>query len=177
MGRDRPSYRSEDFNLYRYCTDNPLNRTDPTGLKQVCGFYVWLYTGLGWCVDESVYNAAMDAAGRVVNCFMDCEIKVHKKIPTYVCDAASGAMMLTFTHYEVVTNIHKPLAGASNLTTMQSELALALNKIQPGLGKALRLGAQQVSRYPVAAGVSSVVAGISIVETGFAINCSIKCSQ
>ena len=53
LSEDPIGYRG-GINLHEYVGNSPLMRTDPTGLKQVCGFYVWLYTGLGWCVDESV---------------------------------------------------------------------------------------------------------------------------
>lgn len=65
---------------YAYGANNPVRYVDPSGLKEVCGFYVWLYTGLGWCVDESVWNAAMNAAGEVVTCWWNCEVKTHKTV-------------------------------------------------------------------------------------------------
>ncbi len=50
------------INLYRYVGDSPVVYIDPSGLGEVCGFYVWLYAG-SWCVDQSVYDAATGAAG------------------------------------------------------------------------------------------------------------------
>ena len=97
LSEDPIGYRGGDFNLYRYVGNSPLARTDPMGLKQVCGFYVWLYTGLGWCVEENVYNAAMEAAGEVVNCWWKCEIETHECIGGIILTATefiSGTMSL-----------------------------------------------------------------------------------
>ncbi|MDR0521506.1 MAG: hypothetical protein LBH00_06600, partial [Planctomycetaceae bacterium] len=66
-------------NLYRYVRNQPIRLTDLYGLKK-CGPRVWLYTG-SWCVDDNVWDAAMDAVGRFVNCWGQCEITLTHVLP------------------------------------------------------------------------------------------------
>jgi RHS repeat-associated protein len=61
--RDPLGFEAGDNNWYRFVGNGPTGKVDPTGLKTVCGFTVWLYTGLGWCVDETIYTAALESGG------------------------------------------------------------------------------------------------------------------
>ena len=61
--RDPIGFEAGDNNWYRFVANGPMERTDPSGLKKVCGFTVWLYTGRGWCVEEKIYNAALESGG------------------------------------------------------------------------------------------------------------------
>jgi len=185
IAHDPLGYKAGDFNLYRYCGNEPLNRVDPNGTwywvngaGEYCGPYVKLYTGW-WCVKPNVWEAAMDAAGGVVNCWWDCEVTIHKSVCAYAADAAGAATTLTFTHLEYATGVSKPLAGASQLTTLQSRLALLLaqNGYKGAAQQLLRSSAQAVSRAPIGTGITSGIAGVSIVEAGFSIYCGYKCSR
>ena len=63
IGRDPIGFEAGDNNWYRFVANGPTGKTDSSGLKKVCGFTVWLYTGLGWCVEENIYNAALESGG------------------------------------------------------------------------------------------------------------------
>lgn len=172
----RPTTLAERTNLYAYVTNNPTKYVDPSGLEKVCGFYVWLYTG-SWCVDDIHYQAAVNAAGNVVACWWDCEVSIHKCAGAYLADAAGAGTVLSFTHLEYTTGVSKPLAGASQLTTLQSRLALELSKrgYQGIAQQLLRRGAQQVSAQTIRSGIKSGAAGVAIVEAAFSIYCGWKC--
>ena len=61
--RDPIGFEAGDNNWYRFVANGPMGKVDPSGLKKVCGFTVWVYTGLGWCVEENIYQAALEAGG------------------------------------------------------------------------------------------------------------------
>ena len=55
MGRDPIGYSSDDHNLYRYVGNNPVNRTDPSGLQletiqRCCGILSRRFSP--WCTEE-----------------------------------------------------------------------------------------------------------------------------
>jgi RHS repeat-associated protein len=62
VSRDPIEYNSSDINIYRYVYNKPNSLLDWSGLKK-CGPTVWVYTG-SWCVDDDVWNAAIEAAGQ-----------------------------------------------------------------------------------------------------------------
>jgi RHS repeat-associated protein len=62
VNRDPIGYEANDNNLYRYVLNQSIRLTDLYGLKK-CGPRVWVYTG-SWCVEDNVWDAAMDAAGQ-----------------------------------------------------------------------------------------------------------------
>ncbi|MEZ5948294.1 MAG: RHS repeat-associated core domain-containing protein [Planctomycetaceae bacterium] len=115
--------------LYAYANHNYLNKIDPRGLDvivfdgpgpaggipapkpkpgQVCGFYVWLYTGRA-CVDEDVYEDALDAAAEVLTCWWNCELKTHTKITNVV----SGTGVSTAS-WSVLTYFYANASEASH---------------------------------------------------------------
>ena len=176
-------------NLYEYCGDDPLNRTDPTGKSwltvyddgkgHVCGYSIWLLTG-SWCADPDVVIAATDAHDKYTTCWWDCEITVHKCVTTYACEAAAAACTTAFTHLEIAKGqVRQGIGSPGNVTTMQSALALWLaQQGYKGIGQQLlRQGAQQVSGSVVSSGIKSGVAGAAIVETTVAWACAWKCSK
>ncbi len=147
------------MDLYLYVNAQPLGATDPSGMEpfrqnpvggpEVCGFYVWLYTGLGWCVPENVYNAAMQAAGGVVTCWWDCEVAIHTTVVGPCCDLAGAATTTTFTHLEIGKFVGRRGIGTpGSVTTLQSQLAYALSRLgYKGIGQQIcRRGAQAVSK-------------------------------
>ncbi len=189
-------------NTYGYVENNPLNDIDPSGLKgqghhpgrpvvprpgkpQVCGFYAWLYAGSGvipnlaFCVDKDVYDAAINAGGRVVNCWLDCEGTIHKSALAYGADACGAAATISFTHVEFAKGaVRQGIGTPGDVTTAQSALALWLAQqgYKGSVQQLLRSSAQAVSKAPLSAGVKSGVAGVAIVEAGFSIYCGWKCS-
>ena len=183
-------FEAGDENWYRFVENAPTAKTDSSGLDwsdcmpgirerngMICGYSVWLLTG-SCCALPNVVEAATNAWSKTVNCWWDCVVTIHKCPGAYVSGAAATATTLTFTHLEYATGISKPLAGASNLTTLQSRLAHLLwqNGYRGVAHQLLRSSAQAVSRAPIGTGVASVFAGISIVEAGFSIYCGYKCS-
>lgn len=173
-----PSTTAERTNLYTYVTDNPINRIDPSGLKQVCGFYVWFYTGLGWCVEESVYDAALDAAAGVVNCWWDCEVKIHCSVAGAAGIGAGGGLPLTFTHLPVAKPRDLRVIGTGDITTLQRILAERLRERgYEGIATRLHGRAAAVNQMPLGQAARIGGAGVAIVEAAFSIYCGLKCSS
>jgi RHS repeat-associated protein len=78
INRDLIEYKSGDLNMYRYVNNFPTILLDPDGLK-VCGVHVWVYTG-SYCVEDNVWNAAMEGAAMGLICGFECEITTHTNI-------------------------------------------------------------------------------------------------
>jgi RHS repeat-associated protein len=74
--RDPIGYEAGDVSLYRYVGNQVIVSIDSNGTEK-CGPRVWVYTG-DWCVEDNVWDAAMDAAGKVVSCWWECEVEIHK---------------------------------------------------------------------------------------------------
>ncbi len=189
INRDPIGYSGGDSNLYGYVGGRPGDAVDPHGLSfwdcfgsprekngKVCGYSIWLLTG-SCCAPPDQVIAATDRHDEFVNCWWDCEVTIHKCAIGCPLDAAGGGAGVGFTHYEYVTGVAKPLANASDVTTLQSRLALLLREhgCKGGLQKALRVGAQEASKRPIRSGIKSGIAGVAIVEAGFSAYCSWKC--
>ncbi len=173
--RPPPLSPAERTNLYAYVTNNPINRIDPSGLKQVCGFYVWVYTGLGWCVEENVYQAALDAAAEVVTCWWDCEVTTHECI---------AGRVLTVT--ETVTGV---VAGlGARVPKVPGELLA--NQGSQGVARSFRLASRQqlkallrpylgraFARSGLVAGAKGAFVVTALVEAGISIRCGYHCSR
>lgn len=176
----RPPTLAERNNLYSYVTNNPVNYVDPSGLRKVCGFYVWLYTGLGWCVEENVYNAAMNAAGpsvvESIKCWWNCEVDIHKSLAGELGLVGAGGGHLIFTHLEVPKPPDLRLPGTGDISTLQRILAQRMREHgHERIAKRLHRAATRVSNRPAATGAGSFARGVVIAECLFSIACSIKC--
>ena len=176
----RPPTLAERTSLYSYVTNNSVNYVDPSGLKKVCGFYVWLYTGLGWCVEENVYNAAMNAAGQSViqsiKCWWNCEVDIHQSLAAQLGLGGAGGGHLIFTHLEVPKPPDLRWPGTGDITTLQRILAQRMRERgYERIAERLHRAATRVSNRPVATGVGSVARRVVIAECLFSIACSIKC--
>src|SRR4030095_992612 len=159
--------------------NNPLVYIDPSGMNEVCGFYVWLYTG-SWCIDEQHYNAAMNAAGlsviKTAKCLWNCEVTIHASLAAQLGLPAGGAAHLAFTHLEVAKPSDLQLAGWPDRTTLQRILAQRFRERGwHGVADRMHRAATRVSTRPATSAVGSIVKGVVIVECLFAIGCSIKC--
>jgi RHS repeat-associated protein len=176
-------------NIYRYCGYSPLTRTDPSGSRwsisvydngkgQLCGYSIWLLTG-SWCEGPDEVLAATDAHEKYTTCWWDCEVSVHQKVTTYVCEAAVASSVVAFTHLEINKGaVRQGVGTPGSVTTLQSALALWLaQQGYKGVGyELLKQGRLQASGRVVSSAVESAVAGIAIVETVVAWACAWKCS-
>ncbi len=103
-------------------------RTRPGGFRggglNPGNWWRWLYTGDANAPDE-VYAAALDAAGRVVTCWWDCEVQIHESLAGQLGltsgAAAGGGALWTFTNLEVPKppDIRSRTPGPSPVTTLQ----------------------------------------------------------
>jgi RHS repeat-associated protein len=64
ISQDPIGFEGSPWNLYEYVHGRPNLHLDPFGLE-ACGLSVWVYTG-SWCVEDNVWEAAMDAAGGAI---------------------------------------------------------------------------------------------------------------
>lgn len=165
----------ERINLYGYVMNNPVNNTDPSGLATVCGPRVWLYTG-SWCIDEIHWQAAIEAAGRVVTCWWECEVTTHKCV--------AGKILTTV---EVVGGT---VAGlAARVPKGPTEL-LSPNTLFTGPAKSFRLAnpdqlksllrpilSRGFARSGLAAGARGAVVVTALIEAGISISCGYSCSD
>ncbi len=118
--------------LYLYGSSDPVNLIDPGGLREVCGFYVWLYSGVGWCAEENVYEAAMQAAGNTLTktwtCYWDCVVNTNKSLLGAGGVAGSGVTHVVITNLPVVKTAAEGggmgYLGLSEYTTLLGRLVL-----------------------------------------------------
>ena len=83
-------------------------RTQPGGFRggsrNPGNWWRWLYTGDANAPD-AVYQPALEAAGRVVTCWWDCEVQIHKSLAGQLGltsgAVAGGGVLWTFTNLRV----------------------------------------------------------------------------
>ena len=188
--------------LYAYANHNYLNKIDPRGLDvivfdgpgpaggipapkpkpgQVCGFYVWLYTGRA-CVDEDVYEDALDAAAEVLTCWWNCELKTHTKITNVV----SGTVVSTAS-WSVLERLRFSQKTAKELvvyggrsdktaTSILSRFAQWLKNNQWNRsGKVFRYHMRYIKTDPIKSVGRTCAIGVIITETVIGISCAYSC--
>jgi RHS repeat-associated protein len=176
VNRDPIEYGSGDHNIYRYVNNSPVLLFDPTGLVTVCGPRVLLYTGR-WCVDESIWDAAIDAAGEVVICWWQCEIKTHDcvlgKILT-TTEVVSGTWSVVTSRKNKlpheITNPKDPMKGV---------LRAIIRKIPGGRGSKSEKIARALLRGKwrvVSIGAKGSFTTAVIAEAVISISCGFDCS-
>lgn len=110
-------------------------RTQPGGFRggrlNPGNWWRWLYTGDPNAPD-TVYGAALDAAGRVVTCWWDCEVQIHESLAGELGltagAATGGGTLWTFTNLPVPkpADIARRTIGDSPVTTLQRILGQRL---------------------------------------------------
>jgi len=179
ISEDPIGFAAGDENLVRYTGNMPAEKTDSSGLREVCGPYVWLYAG-SWCKPAHIYYTAIDAAAEVVNCWWQCEVNIHRCAAGLAADLGGAGTTLTFTHLPISKpGVYSRLPGSSAHTSLQRLLSVKLR--EAGYGNAsirqlLQRGAVEVKQLPIRSGIKSGVAGIALVELGFSIYCGLQCS-
>ena len=158
-------------NLYQYALASPFNAVDPFGLQSTCGPIVWVYTG-SWCVEESVYNDAMEAAGRVVTCWWECEVNIHKCIAgniLLVTEIVSGAAFILGT--EMMKRPDEIVIPSDITKGFFRDIARrkGMNNMDQFFRKLTR---NKKFRF-----LRGLFAGLMIVEAGFSIKCGLSCSR
>jgi hypothetical protein len=136
---------------------------------------VWLYTG-SWCVDDNVWDAAMEAAGNVINCWWQCEVDIHQCV---------GGQVVVVT--EIISGSWSVITSRIPKTAQEMEWALNPNDKYKGALRDIlrRVGYTEgnFSRHMTrGAGKIVMVAGKRIFattmffESGVSVYCGYKCS-
>ena len=184
FSHDPAGYRG-GINLYEYCGDDPLTRTDPSGKSfltfydngkgQLCGYSIWLLTG-SWCANPDVVIAATDAHEKYTSCFCHCELTTHKCVAGQILTtvevisgpiAALGARVPKSPSFFFggfgLPNYPTPTPGDYDTVAMWLAGWLGANK----LGSAF-------SRVVAPVGRAGAV-GAALAEAGIAAKCWVDC--
>ena len=135
------------------------------------------------CVPQDVYDAALDAAGGVVNCWWECEVKTHKCV---------GGQILTVT--ETVSGA----VGSLGATIPKEAGELLANQGKYGVARSFQLANQEqlksllrpllerqfghlrgraIGRSALVAGAKGAFVITALVEAGISISCGYSCSK
>lgn len=92
---DHPYVRAGD-NLYAYTDNNPIRRTDPSGLDWLdditeSRFYKWLYTG-DPNIGNEAYWTCCEPAGEYFTCHINCMMDLNKQLATIATGAVGGGV-------------------------------------------------------------------------------------
>ncbi|TWU32792.1 tRNA(Glu)-specific nuclease WapA precursor [Novipirellula aureliae] len=180
--RDPIGFEGSEWNLYELVSGEPLTGLDPYGLTQVCGPRVWLYTG-SWCAEENVWNAATNAAGRVVSCWWKCEKTVHSRVVEYVGGVATSTGAWTLIERaEVIAKteeqLRRSLGPKINLNPNTSPLSrCATRNSKNCLGRVLRRHMRYTKNAQIRSACRTGVIGVAITEFAISTYCSFTCSD
>ncbi len=181
LQRDPIGYDAGDLNVYRYVGNSPTIFMDEMGLQQR-GCRVWLYTG-SYCVDDDVWNAALEAAGAVLQCWWDCEITTHTTTTTYIEGVIASTT--SWSIFERLPFLRKPSdllkkspGNPRPDTSMLSRLATMLKgpkSNSKGIGQVLRNHMRYTKRAPIRAACRTGVIGLVVTETVISLTCTWNC--
>jgi RHS repeat-associated protein len=179
--RDPIGYEAGDVNLMRYIQNFPVLHTDPNGLEK-CGPRVWLYTG-DWCVDDNVWDAAIEAAGKVVSCWWDCEITTHTNVATYIEGALTSTSSWAIVErapilQKTIEELSHKLGPVRKNTSILSRIAYNLKKYSrtQRIGQIIRNHMRYTRNAPIRSICRTGVIGFVITETIISFYCSWKCA-
>ena len=179
MGNEKfgaKSQYTDGSNLYQYVSSNSVSNIDFMGLKKVCGPNVWIWTGY-WCVDEDVWDQAMDEAAMAILdqtvCWWSCVVKGNK-----CCSTAIGsALSITYTHLPFPKTRGQVPKG-SGYATLMSQASYFLKKHGcKAIGQKFRTAARTIKGAKLGSGVAVIAKGAIAGEAILSVYCSYTCAS
>jgi|GEM_PF-7016149 len=182
-------------NLYGYAGNNPLVRTDPSGLDWLDDitnnrFYKWLYAGDA-NISEFECRKCCAPAGAYVTCHISCLTAVNKQLATLAAGAAAGGInardVLPFPKW-LATQLGFRVSGSAWFTSLARLKSTHPEKfcIPQADREVWKQLANQIKSRPgfpgtqvreiVARGARGGAAAVAVLELLISLYCMDKCS-